>query len=395
MKVLHLIPSIGASRGGPSEAVLSMVAALRQRSIDAAIVSTDDDGAARLPLATDRWLDVAGVPVRIFPRWSPPIAPLREFAYSPALGRWLTHNLDDWDLLHVHSLFSWPSSRGMAIARRRQIPYLIHCLGHLQSWSLSQSAWRKRLYLLLIERGNLNGASALQATSPIEAADFARLRLRPRVLDLPLGVPIPEPLAQARIRLQQTLPQLDPGAPCLLFLARLHPKKRLECLLEALALLQRQTPHLPWQLLIAGSGEPAYEQQLRNLAGRLGVAARCHWLGFISGERKNVVLQGSDWFVLASAAENFGVAVAEALAAGTPVVLSPEVGLAPAVAAAGAGLLSAAEPQALAHTLREALTGSQLGFRQAARELAEQNYSWSAIAGQLINAYQSILQAHA
>lgn len=392
MKVLHLIPSIGAIRGGPSEAVLSMVTALRERSIDAAIVSTDDDGPARLPLPTDRWVEAAGVPVRLFPRWSPPIAPLREFAYSPALGRWLRRNLHEWDLLHVHSLFSWPSSRGMAIARQQHTPYLIHCLGHLQTWSLSQSAWRKRLYLRLIEQRNLNGAAALQATSPAEAEDFARLRLRPRVLDLPLGVTIPVPLAQARTRLQESHPQLDPQAPCLLFLARLHPKKRLECLLEALALLLKHAPERPWQLLIAGSGEPAYEQQLRNLAARLGVSARCHWLGFVSGEHKNVVLQGSDWFVLPSAAENFGVAVAEALAAGTPVVLSPEVGLAPAVAAAGAGLLSPGEPEPLARTLAGVLAQERSPFSAAARQLAISQYSWQAVADRLVSAYQLILE---
>jgi glycosyltransferase involved in cell wall biosynthesis len=332
--------------------------------------------------------------VQLFPRWSPPVRALREFAYTPALGQWLQSHLRNWDLLHVHSLFSWPASRGMAIARATGTPYLIHCLGHLQPWSLEQSALRKRLFLALIERRNLNGAAALQATSAMESADFARLRLRPPALDLPLGVAIPDLRADARERLRQLHPQLAPATPTLLFLSRLHPKKGLERLLEALALLRQRQPHRPWQLLIAGSGEPAYTLQLQNLANRLGIAERCHWLGFVSGEAKNCLLQGCDWFVLPSSAENFGIAVAESLAAATPVLLSPEVGLAPAVAEAGAGLLSPLDPALLAQNLCQALDQPRAPFALAARRLAEEQYGWPVLARRMIQAYQGILRSH-
>ncbi len=371
-----------------------MVAALRAEGLTAALVASNDDGPALLQEPTSRWIEHRGIPVQLFPRWSPPLRPLREFAYAPALADWLKHHLHEWDLLHVHSLFSWPASRGMAIARARGTPYLIHCLGHLQPWSLGQSAWRKRLYLSLIERRNLNGAAALQATSPMEAADFARLRLLPPVLDLPLGVNLPELREDARTQLGQALPQLEADGPRLLFLSRLHPKKGLECLLEALALLQRHQPQRPWQLLIAGSGEPTYVQELRRLAERLAIANRCHWLGFVGGDRKDLLLQGCDWFVLPSAAENFGIAVAEALAAATPVLLSPQVGLAAAVAEAGAGLLSPVDPLQLAESLSAALQRPHAPLAQAARRLAEERYAWSSLAGRMIEGYEQILRAH-
>lgn len=371
-----------------------MVAALRAEGLAAALVASNDDGPTLMKEPTGRWIEHRGIPVQLFPRWSPPLRPLREFAYAPALAHWLKHHLQDWDLLHVHSLFSWPASRGMAIARARGTPYLIHCLGHLQPWSLGQSAWRKRLYLALIERRNLDGAAALQATSPMEAADFARLRLKPPVLDLPLGVSLPELREDARARLDQALPQLEAGVPRLLFLSRLHPKKGLERLLEALALLQRNQPRRPWQLLIAGSGEPAYEQELRRLAERLAIANRCHWLGFVSGERKDLLLQGCDWFVLPSSAENFGIAVAEALAAATPVLLSPAVGLAAAVADAGAGLLSPVDPPQLAESLSAALERPRGPMAEAARRLAEERYGWPSLARRMIESYEQILRAH-
>jgi glycosyltransferase involved in cell wall biosynthesis len=161
-----------------------------------------------------------------------------------------------------------------------------------------------------------------------------------------------------------------------------------------LALLRQRQPHRPWQLLIAGSGEPAYTLQLQNLANRLGIAERCHWLGFVSGEAKNCLLQGCDWFVLPSSAENFGIAVAESLAAATPVLLSPEVGLAPAVAEAGAGLLSPLDPALLAQNLCQALDQPRAPFALAARRLAEEHYGWPVLARRMIQAYQGILRSH-
>ena len=88
MRVLHLIPSISPHRGGPSQAVVEMVSALRQQGVDASIVTTNDDGPgvlASLPLR--RWHQHQGVPVLAFPRWSPPLRPLLEFAVAPALLR--------------------------------------------------------------------------------------------------------------------------------------------------------------------------------------------------------------------------------------------------------------------------------------------------------------------
>ncbi len=394
LKVLHLIPSISARRGGPSEAVLAMVAALREQGVQAAIVSTNDDGPGVLDLPLQRWIDVRGVPVLLFPRWSPPLHGLREFALSVPLLRWLHRHLRDWDLLHVHALFSFPSTAGMALARRQRVPYLVRSIGQLNAWSLRQSAWRKWLFLALVERRNLEGAAALQATSALEAADLAALGLRAPVWAIPLGVALP-PLncAAARHALECLDSRFRPGEPRLLFLGRLHPKKQLEVLLEALALLSRRRPAQPWQLLIAGQGEPHYERELRVLAERLGIQHRLLWLGQVSGAPKQELLQGCDWFLLPSAAENFAIAAAEALAAGTPVVLSPQVGLAEAVQAAGAGVVCEANPADLAQCLERILAadGQQTWQGARARRLAESSFAWPAVAERLIEAYRTLV----
>ncbi len=386
MRVLHVIPSISPLRGGPSRAVIDMVAALRLQDVDAAILTTNDHGPGLHPeLVTGRWQWHQGVPVLAFPRWSPPVAALREFAFSPALSLWLARHLKQYDLLHIHALFSYPSTSAMVQARWARVPYILRSIGQLSPWSLAQSRGRKRLLLRLIERRNLEQAAALHFTTTAERDEAAALGLAPPSLVLPLGVRGPDLLAAP-----VAVPK--PSTPVrFLFLSRLHPKKQLEKLLEALALLQRQRPEASWELAIAGDGEPRYVAALQEQTRELGIDTRCHWLGFVEGEAKWRALDAADWYVLPSAAENFGIAAVEALASGTPVILSPEVAVAADVDRAGAGLVCASDPEALAMTLATALVRPSLSMRTSAFNLAESDFSWSTIALQLRDAYRQVL----
>ena len=186
MRVLHLIPSISPLRGGPSQAVPALAAAQRARGLDAVVLTTNDHGdqvLADLPIG--RWCDRQEVPVLAFARWSPPIRALREFAVAPGLLGGLRRELAAADLLHVHALFSFASTAGMALARQQQVPYLVRSTGQLNRWSLRQSPRRKRLLLKLVERRNLHGARALHFTSDAEPEEGAELGLRPPPIVLP------------------------------------------------------------------------------------------------------------------------------------------------------------------------------------------------------------------
>ncbi len=390
MRVLHVIPSISPLRGGPSRAVIDMVAALRLQDVDAAILTTNDHGPGLHPdLVTGRWQWHQGVPVLAFPRWSPPVAALREFAFSPGLTGWLAGHLGQYDLLHIHALFSYPSTSAMAQARWAGVPYILRSIGQLSPWSLAQSRGRKRLLLRLIERRNLQQAAALHFTTAAERDEAACLGLAPPSLVLPLGVRGPAQLSPPAVAPSASRPVR------FLFLSRLHPKKQLEKLLEALALLQRHRPEASWELAIAGDGEPPYVAALRARTRDLGIEAHCRWLGFVEGEAKWQLLQEADWYVLPSAAENFGIAAVEALAAGTPVILSPEVAVAADVARAGAGLVCASDPEDLARTLAIALKPPSLSMQASAFNLAESDFSWSTIALQLRDAYRQVLTSPA
>jgi glycosyltransferase involved in cell wall biosynthesis len=366
-----------------------MVDALRHEGVDAGILTTNENGAdSELAIPTGQWFQHEGVPVLAFPRWSPPLRPLREFAFSPALSFWLASNIQQYQLLHVHALFSYPSTSAMAQARRAGVPYILRSIGQLSPWSLSRSSGRKRLMLRLIERRNLQGAARLHFTTIAEQTEAAALGIGTPSMVLPLGV---------------TLPMIDAfeaekpsdGTVRFLFLSRLHPKKQLDRLLDAFGLLMARHPQACWELRIAGSGDPAYVAALQQKAGELGISERCLWLGFLEGTAKWEALRQAHWFVLPSAAENFGIAVVEALAAGTPVIVSPQVAVAESIASAGAGLISESDPALLAEALATALNGPSTRMRIAARSLAGENYSWKTIASQLSATYTHLLSPSA
>jgi glycosyltransferase involved in cell wall biosynthesis len=369
-----------------------MVAALRQQGVDASILTTNDHGLdvqVGMPLGCWHQQEALGqgVPVLAFGRWNPPVRALREFAIAPGLNRWLGQNARHYDLVHAHALFSSTTSLGMAQLRRQGVPYILRTIGQLNRWSLNQSRARKQLFLQLMDRANLENASALHFTSEAEREEASDLHLTTPSYVLPLGVSSP---SHSGLGSQSVGNPLGPTR--LLFLSRIHPKKQLPVLFDALAVLKQRHPARSWQLEIAGEGDAEYVHQLQHHCAALGIAPQVQWHGFVAGEAKQEILQQADWFVLPSASENFGIAAAEALMAGTPVVLSPGVALAAAVQAAQAGLVCDPSVEALVGCLEQCLEPPPLRMRQAARQLADQQFSWSSISRQLIGHYEDIVR---
>lgn len=388
MRVLHLIPSVSPKRGGPSQAVLAMVRALRDAGVDAEIATTTDDGDGVLPVPTGQLIEHAGVPVRFFDRYSPPLRPVREFACSRALTRWLAAAAGQYDLLHVHGLFSCVPTRAMQLARRLGVPYVSRPLGQLCPWAIQHRGLKKRLYLALAERANLRGAAGVHFTTEQERTEAGAVESDLPGFVVPHGVSAAPRLPEARARLRVML-QLPADEPVILFLGRLHPVKGLALLIPALGRLAAERFTFA---LVGDADSPAYETQVRALLAASGLAARTRRLPFATGEQKQILLQGADLFALTSHSENFGLAVVEAMAAGLPVVVTPGVGLAEVVARHETGVVAPLEVAGIAAALAPLLQRPELaaaaGLR--GRRLVEQEFAWPAVAGRLATEYERL-----
>jgi glycosyltransferase involved in cell wall biosynthesis len=392
LKVLHIIPSVATVRGGPSQAVIEMVSALRSQGVDAEIATTNDNGKDLLDVPlyelTDQLAEYGHVPIRFFPRFSPNIHTVREFAFSRSLTTWLWQHITEYDLIHVHGIFSYASTIAMAIARIKKVPYINRPLGQLCTWSLQQSKLRKQIYLKLIERSNLLHSQALHFTAQQELEEFNLLKLNIPSFILPHGVQIPFPIPNAQERVRKLL-QIPDRFPILLFMSRIHPKKGLEYLIAALSKLKEYD----FALVIAGSGEPDYISQIQDLLVTHGISDRTHLVGFVEGETKNLYLQGADLFALTSHSENFGIAAIEALASGIPVLITDGVAIAPMVQEQSIGYVTKLEINAIATKLERFFQNfdQTVPNKQNYQQIISENYSWQSISIQLAKIYKEII----
>lgn len=359
----------------------AMERALVAQGVHLETATTDDDGPGR------RMAVPLGEPVAHHGaiRW---YFPKRTEFYktSPALARWLSHEVGRFDLLHLHALFSFSTTAAARAARRAGVPYVVRPLGTLNQYGMTQRRrWLKAASMAVLERRILQHAAAVHFTSEAEAAEARRLGIAWREAIIPLGSQAPPSAGAGPF-------QPLKGSPCVLYLSRLDPKKNLEGLLQACALLLPDFPGL--RLLVAGGGAPAYQQELKSLARRLGLESQVVWAGHLQGEAKAQAFAAADVFALASFSENFGIAAAEALAFGLPCVLAEGVAIAKEVAQAGAGSCVAPTPQALAEGLRRIMAEPQTRAAMSANaaRLAADRYSVDAMGRALKQLYCELVR---
>jgi glycosyltransferase involved in cell wall biosynthesis len=375
VRVLHVIPSAAPVDGGPNLAVRAMARGLAARGVEVTVATTNAAGSSSLDVPLDSPVIDEGVVYRYFARTVP-----GSWKFSWPLTRWLWANASAYDVVHVHALFSYATIPGCRAAVHAPVPYVLRPLGTLSEWSLGHRGWKKRPYYALLERSHLEMASAIHVTSDAEADDVTRLGYGDRARVIPLGVDV---AANLRVRRRH-----DDTAPFrLLFLSRLHEKKNIPLLLRAVSSL-RETSR-PIELTIAGDGDRAFREELVRLAHALGLGSTVRFVGHVEGEAKRQALADADCFILPSAHENFGLAVAEALGVGLPVIVTPGVALSRDVSRAGAGLVTDATPERIAETIawvtRHPSALVEMGER--AWQLAKRELSWETTCARLGDLY--------
>lgn len=386
MRVLHVIPSLGPARGGPSVAARLMARASVRAGHAVDVTATNDNERALLDVPLETPFVEDGARYIYFARDTYPYTISRRF------GHWLNQHVADYDVVHIHALFSFSSVAAAWAARRAGVPYIVRPLGTLAPYGMSQHAVLKKLSWILFEGRILSNAAAVHFTSTAERDEAVRFGIRWRSEMVPIGIDVKGyGTARDKTWLRNNAPSLADGT-AFLFLSRIHPKKRLDLVLRAFQTLR--TKSVDAVLLIAGTGEPSYVETLRSLARELGIAGAVHWAGHVGGDEKSAVLRAADIFVLPSINENFGISVVEALASGLPVILSSGVAIHREVERANAGLVSGASADALSEAMQDLLEPSaRSALALNARPLAESAFSLEAMSAGLTEMYERAVSA--
>jgi glycosyltransferase involved in cell wall biosynthesis len=365
MKILRSTHTVNPALGGPIESIKQSSAALLRRGHQVEIVSLDAPG--------DEWVHDAPVPVHA-------LGPgLGSYGYVSRFSRWIKERRAEYDVVIVHGLWQYSSFGVWRALAATATPYFVFPHGMLDPWfkrTYPLKHLKKLLYWPWGEYRVLRDATAVLFTSEEERRlareSFALYRCNEAVVNY--GTAAPPVQANAPEKFFDAFPHLR-GKAFFLFLGRLHEKKGCDLLIEAFAELRSRSA-FPQHLVLAGPcADPEYLRHLQELA-----ASRTHndgsitFPGMLTGDLKWGAFSAAEAFVLPSHQENFGIAVVEALACGTPVLISNKINIWREIEADGAGYVENDDVAGTANLLKRWLA-TPAEMRTAMRQKAKESFA--------------------
>lgn len=379
MTVVHVTSWLSRRGGGIPPVIRALARETNRQGISASVVGLEDE-----------WVQddccENGFPISTGKVFGP-----KAFGFSPELRNQVRMRANSPGVIHSHGLWMYPGLAARSCAERKNCRLIISPHGMLEPWALNHSRWKKKVVEYLIERRNLRRADCLHALCEAEADHFRSYGLKNPIAIIPNGI---DP-AEILTREKDPAGEKSPGPARrrrILFLSRLHSKKGLDNLLQAWKRLAAEFK--AWQLVIAGSGEPAYETRLKNITREQISEGSIVFPGAVYGDDKKQVLAGAEAFVLPSFSEGFSMAVLEAAAAGLPVLLTPECNFPELAKSNGAFEISAdaAGIEAGIRRMLEMPDGQRREMGRCGQELIKRSYTWPVIAGQMCRIYDWLVR---
>ena len=392
MRALHVISGIDPENGGPTNALLGLAAAQARQGMEVTVAATWQRTSGRENAQTfrERGLSVEMIgPARGALSRHPQI--------KPVLGRLIASA----DVVHIHALWEEIQYRAARICQAIGRPYLIRPCGGLHPWAMARGRLKKRLYLALRLRRNLDRAGAIHYTTMAERDALADMQLRPRAIVEPNGIDLREFSKVTRAVGREFLSELLFGAgstlgvrKLIVFLGRIDPKKGLDILVPAFIDAIRSGAGDALLVLAGPPQDRATVDFVSRSAREAGLADRIFLPGMLSRKQTIQALAGADLFALTSYNENFGIAVVEALAAGCPVIISDRVEIQESLAAAGVGQVIPLDRAATTTALLRWLGDDELRLQagQRARAFAGEHFDWDQIARRWRAHYEGLIR---
>ncbi len=404
MRILYAAPGYKPAYriGGPIVSIAKAAERMVRRGHEVTVFATNCNLDQDLDVPVDQPVDVLGVSVWYFRREEPlkrflPFVPYLSRSmgvlYAPRMRREIDRLLPSQDVVHTQLPFAYPTWAVGAGARRWRRPLFYQQRGVFDPERLKFRSLKKRLIIRLVERPFMQAAAALIALTAAEVESYRALGVERPCEIVPNGVEVAEYRTEPT-RGSAILAGLTDDDVVILFLGRLHPIKGADRLLEAFLRIGPRFPKA--RLVMAGPDEWGLREAFLDRVRGSGLGERVTFPGMVTGEAKLDLLARADLFCLPSDGEGFSIAVLEAMASATAVLLSPGCHF-PEAQAAGAGWVVEPTPAALADRLAELLASPGL-LREAGgrgRELVVRSYGWDQVASRLEDVYREGLERSA
>jgi glycosyltransferase involved in cell wall biosynthesis len=396
LSVLYALPAYKPAyhAGGPILSVAALAEGLLARGHRVVVYTTNSNLNEDLDVPTNRKVMVDGVEVWYFRRTEPVkrllpfvryVAQSSGYAYSRELREAVEQRIHEFDLAHLHMPFVYPTFAVGRAAIRAQKPLFYHQRGNYDPERLRFRHAKKILYIALVERPMMRKAKTLIALTEAERISYRALRVKTDCVVIPNGIDTNAYRRRPMGEFSQRF-GIDGDRIIVLYLARLHPFKGVDLLLESFMRVAHQFPKAT--LVIAGQDEWGMETSIRQKAHVGGLDRRVLVIGPVSGSLKIDLLARANVFCLPSLAEGFSMATLEALASGTPVLISPGCHF-PEVETHGAGWVIGRTADLWARKLSEVFRDPEMLTRmgEPAVDLVRRRYSWPKIIEQMEHAY--------
>jgi len=392
LKLLVVVPAYEPAWafGGVVRSVSNLCRAMARQGAAVSVYTTNADGQGGcLDVPVAEPVSVGGVAVTYFPS---------SLSCSPVwASRQMQHKLErticGFDIIYVAATWQWIGIAACRIARRRSVPYVVSPHGSFLAPALRCSRFKKLVFWHSFLAGCVEAADALCFTTEYERRGSRSF------LPEKASFMVPNPVTVEDGDLHEEDGDSKGKGPfeiprdgfTLLTVTRAHPNKRLDIVIEALALIRRAGQRA--RLVVVGPADNGHGERLKALADKLTVSDAIVWAGYQSGAALEACYRASDLFVLPSAHENFCMAAAEAMAHGLPVILSNRVGIAEDVRRHGAGLITDVDVEQVARAIRDVMADPDRRGEMArkARDMAARLYDGRRVAGLVLRAFQDIL----
>lgn len=382
INTLHIIENIDNSYGGPAKSVPFLIKYLNKLEVNNIIISVKLKEKEQNDICQENNIKIISSKYNGF----------KFLKFSQVLCNNIKQEIDNYTILHTHSLWNYPPYCAFKISKKYNLPLVMSIRGNLYDWNLNKSKWKKDLALNLFQLKMFKEASCLHATEENELKAIRKLGIKTPVALISNGIEVDEFKNLSTKEEAKNNLNLNLNKRYILFMSRIDSKKGLEYLIDNFIELEKKYPE--WELLIAG---PIYDEKyfdnIKKNIEKYHISSKVHYFGMVSGQKRLDLFTSAELFILPAHTENFGMVIGEAMACKLPIITTTGTPW-KVLNQENAGWWIDLNNENIINALDEAMSKSSVELQAMGLkgyEIIKRDYTWERVASQMEEVYAWLL----